>query len=83
MSHDPTYVAAHVHEAIATDARTGAQDVQAAVVAGRIVLHGTCATAERRDAITAVAREAADGLDVVNEVEVLNPRGPDGHEELA
>ena len=83
MSSEPTYVAAHVHEAVATDARTGAQDVQATVVAGRVVLSGTCATQERKDAITAVAREAADGMDVVNEVEVLAPTGPATSEELS
>ena len=83
MSTEPTYVAGHVHEAIATDPRTGAQDVQAAVVAGRVVLSGTCATEERRAAITEVAREAAGGLDVVNEVEVLNASAPGSVEELA
>ncbi len=83
MSDEPTYVAGHVHEAIATDPRTGAQDVQAAVVAGRVVLSGTCATEERRAAITEVAREAAGGLDVVNEVEVLNASAPGSVEELA
>ena len=82
MSADPAYVAAHVHDAVATDPRTGAQDVQAAVVAGRVVLSGTCATEERREAIGEVAREAAGGLDVVNEVEVLNAVPPSGREEL-
>ena len=83
MSTEPVYVAGHVHDAIATDPRTGAQDVQAAVVAGRVVLSGTCATEERRTLITEVAREAAGGLDVVNEVEVLNASAPGAVEELA
>ena len=83
MSQEPTYVAGHVHDAIATDPRTGAQDVQAAVVAGRVVLSGTCATEERRAAITEVAREAAGGLDVVNEVEVLTASTPGTSEDLA
>lgn len=83
MSTEPTYVAGHVHEAIATDPRTGAQDVQAAVVAGRVVLSGTCATEERRAAITEVAREAAGDLEVVNEVEVLTASTPGASEELA
>jgi len=82
MSDDPTYVAARVHEAVATDERTGAQDVQAVVVAGRVVLSGTCATEERRLAITEVAREAAGGLEVVNEVEVLAAAVPGTQEEL-
>jgi osmotically-inducible protein OsmY len=83
MSDDPAYVAAHVHEAVATDGRTGAQDVQATVVAGRVVLSGTCATAERKAVITEVAREAASGLEVVNEVEVLHAGQPPDREELA
>jgi osmotically-inducible protein OsmY len=83
MSDDPAYVAAHVHEAVTTDGRTGAQDVQATVVAGRVVLSGTCATAERKAAITEVARGAASGLEVVNEVEVLNAGQPADREELA
>lgn len=82
MSSDPVYVAGHVHEAIATDPRTGAQDVQAAVVAGRVVLSGTCATEERRALIGEVARESAEGLEVVNEVEVLNAVPPTSREEL-
>lgn len=83
MSDDAAYVAAHVHEAVATDGRTGAQDVQATVVAGRVLLSGTCATPERRDAITEVAREAAAGLEVVNEIEVLNAGKPTDREELS
>lgn len=83
MSTEPTYVAAHVHEAVATDTRTGAQDVQAAIVAGRVVLTGTCATQERKEAITVVAREAADGMEIVNEVEVLAPAAPSTREELS
>lgn len=83
MSTEPVYVAGHVHEALATDPRTGAQDVQAAVVAGRVVLSGTCATAERHAAITEVAREAAGGLDIVNEVEVLDTAASGASEELA
>lgn len=83
MSTDPVYVAGHVHEAIATDPRTGAQDVQAAVIAGRVVLSGTCATEERRAAIGEVAREAAAGLEVVNEVEVLSHGAPSTREDLS
>jgi osmotically-inducible protein OsmY len=83
MSSDPVYVAGRVHEAIATDARTGAQDVQATVIAGRVVLSGTCATDARRDLITEVAREAAGDLDVVNEVEVLTATTPHAREELS
>jgi osmotically-inducible protein OsmY len=82
LSNEPSYVAGHVHDALATDPRTGAQDVQATVVAGRVVLSGTCATDDRKAAITEVAREAARGLDVVNEVEVLDVAPPTTHEEL-
>jgi osmotically-inducible protein OsmY len=73
------YVVGHVRDALATDERTGVLDVHAAVVAGPLVLTGNVTTPERREMIGVVAAEAADGLEVVNELTVLSSAAP-GHE---
>lgn len=74
------YVVGHVRDALAHE---GESDVQAAVVAGRLVLTGNVATPARRDAMGVVAAQAADGLEVVNELTVLTTPDPGPAEELA
>lgn len=74
------YVVGHVRDALARDGET---DVHAAVVAGRLVLTGTVTTPARRDHVAVLAKEAAGGLEVVNELTVLTSPGPDAAEELA
>ena len=72
------YVVGHVRDALAS---TGVLDVHAAVVAGRLVLTGTVASAERSATVAEVAGEAA-GLPVLNELTVLDGRAPGAREDL-
>lgn len=73
------YVVGHVRDALAHE---GECDIQAAVVAGRLVLTGTVTTPVRRDAMGALASQAADGLEVVNELTVLTCPDPGPPEDL-
>lgn len=74
------YVVGHVRDALAQEGET---DVQAAVVAGRLVLTGTVTTPSRRDAATEVAAAAGGDLPIVNELTVLTCPPPDAAEQLA
>lgn len=74
------YVVGHVRDALAHDGET---DVQAAVVNGRLVLTGNVMTPARRDLVTRMASAAADGMEVVNELTVLDQPHPSATEELA
>ena len=70
---DDVYLAKAIEEAIAGDERTAELGISVEVRAGRAFLHGTVATAQRKDAVTAVASEHAPGHDVVNELMVSDP----------
>ena len=76
------YLAARVHEALATDERTNELGIEVTVAGGKVHLSGTTTTPERKQAITEVAREALDGRDVVNEVAVPELFEPVTAEEL-
>jgi osmotically-inducible protein OsmY len=69
----PEYVAEHVRRAITTDPRSAEQGVDVRVVGDDVFLSGTVTSDERRDAITDVATEAADGRTVHNDVCVAHP----------
>lgn len=73
------YVVGHVRDALAHDGET---DVQAAVVAGRLVLTGNVVTQSRRVHVTELASAAANGMEVVNELSVLDETVPSTPEEL-
>jgi osmotically-inducible protein OsmY len=66
----PEYLAEHVRRAITTDGRTMEQGVDVRVVGDQVFVSGEVTSTERRDAITAVATEAAEGREVHNEVAV-------------
>lgn len=73
------YVVGHVREALAHE---GESDIQASVVAGRLVLTGNVATPDRREAMGALAAQTAGGLEVVNELTVLTSPPPGPPEDL-
>ena len=77
---DDTYVIGHLEEALAHEGET---DVHVAVVGPLLVLTGTVATAARRDVVLGLAHTMADGLEVRNQVDVVEYREPDGEEQLA
>ena len=83
VSEPDEYLVARIQDAIACDERAGEQGIDVRVAGGRVFLHGTVASQERRDAIGAVAADHAQGLVVCNETTVLPPVDTDGMEALA
>ena len=57
--------------------QSGHQRIDITVVGGRIFLEGEVATENRRRAIAEVAREAAPGYEIVNEVDVTTLGSPE------
>jgi len=76
------YVTGRVQEALA---HVGETDVQVTIDGARLVVTGNVAVDERRHAVLEVVREHADGLDVVDRVQVLAPAEPlaDGQEAIS
>jgi hypothetical protein len=68
------YVAGRLQEALA---HAGETDVHVAVSGARLVLTGNVATAGRRDEVLALARDAAEGHEVVDSITVLRTPEPD------
>jgi osmotically-inducible protein OsmY len=71
MNHEYQYLVGKLQEALATDARVGAQDIKINIAHGRVHLTGQVPTEERRDAVQRITEEVAPGLDVRNEITVL------------
>ena len=72
----PAYVIAHVREALATDARVAELGLELTIAAGTLVLTGRVGSAAQRDAAGEVARAHADGLDVRNDLDVVEADAP-------
>lgn len=70
--HGPlTYRAAHLEETLAIDPRVGEQALHVHVHGDVLVIEGTAATQERRDAVDVVCAEAFPDVVVRNRVTVL------------
>ena len=67
------YLANAIEESIAIDERTAELGIQVRVRAGRVVLRGTVASPERKDAAAAVAAEHAPNHTIVNHITVVDP----------
>ena len=65
---DDPYLVERVRTALAEDPRVAELGISVAVEGSRLVLSGEVATADRRAAVEAVAREQAPGLAVDNRV---------------
>ncbi len=76
------YVVARVAEALAADERTSELGVEVTVAGGSVHLTGAVPTAQRRDAVAAVAAEVVPDRDVVNDVTVPELPEPAAVEEL-
>ena len=74
------YLVERVRTALAEDPRVGELGIAVTVEDGRVVLAGEVATAERRTAVEAVAREVAPGHEVDNRVSAV-PLGEPGEAE--
>lgn len=71
MNQEYQYLVGKLQEALAVDSRVGALDLHISVAHGRLHLTGQVPTEERREAVERIARELAPGLDVRNELTVL------------
>jgi osmotically-inducible protein OsmY len=67
----PHRLAARIKDRLAADARTVELGIDVDIHDGVIILRGQVATARRRALIEAVAREAASGLRIANDVIVV------------
>ncbi|MEV7010556.1 BON domain-containing protein [Streptosporangium sp. NPDC051022] len=78
----PQYVAARVQRALAEDERTNELGIKVDVKGEQLFLRGQVTGTERRLLIADVAREAAPGLTVRNEISVIDVREPGEEEQL-
>ncbi|HLU71694.1 MAG TPA: BON domain-containing protein [Nonomuraea sp.] len=72
----PQYVAARVQAALAEDGRTHELGIRVDVRGDQLFLRGQVSGAEQRERLGQVAREAAPGLHVHNEVNVVEVNRP-------
>jgi osmotically-inducible protein OsmY len=77
------YVAARIERALASDPRTHELGIRAEVRDEVVILRGEVAGEQRRRLITEVARDAAPGLEVRNEVSVPVLQPPREEEPLS
>lgn len=80
--HPGEYLVAHLQEMLAADPRTDELGIEVTVSGSMIVLDGTVATAERRQAAEDIAREAFGQHQVRNELVVADLTEPVGTERL-
>jgi osmotically-inducible protein OsmY len=64
------YRLGRIHEALAHDPRVGELELRVQIRAGKVLVAGTVATAERQRAVTEVVREVVPGLEVHNQTVV-------------
>lgn len=81
MTDLPGYLSAHIQERLATEAYELGIRVD---VRGDVVhLHGEVVSEERRREVEEVARAAAEGHEICNEVHVVAVGEPDGEERIS
>lgn len=78
----PHYVAARVQRALAEDDRTTELGIRVDVRGEHVYLRGQVSSDQRRRAIEVVAREAAPGLRVHNEIALVEVSEPGEEERL-
>jgi osmotically-inducible protein OsmY len=79
----PEYLSGHIHQSLIEDARVGEQGISVTVTPGNVFLTGVVTTAERREAITVVARELAPEHRIHNQVSVAAFQEPTEAEALS
>jgi hypothetical protein len=81
MKESPTYLIAHLHQALLEDSRLCEQAVEITMADGRLVVRGEVATPERHDALRNLLAQRAPGIEVVDDVCVSStstgPREPE------
>jgi hypothetical protein len=76
------YLIEHVARTLAEDPRVGELELQVRVVGGKVFISGVVATAERQEAVTAVARELLPGYEISNLTTVTSLDEPEEVERL-
>jgi osmotically-inducible protein OsmY len=76
------YLIERVREALAGDPRVGELYVQVSIVAGKVFLSGTVATAERKSAMSDLVRELLPDHEVHNQATVSSLTEPPDTEEI-
>lgn len=80
MSDD--YLVEHLHDALATDQRTGELEVTVELLGDRVVLGGVVGNDARRAAVLAVVAERCGEVEVLDQMEVVVTTGPPTAEQL-
>ncbi|MGS2640961.1 BON domain-containing protein [Streptosporangium sp. LJ11] len=78
----PQYVAARVQRALAEDERTTELGIRVDIRGDQLYLRGQVASTDRSKLIAEVAGEAAPGLAIHNEMDIVDVRDPVGEERL-
>ncbi|MFD7658115.1 BON domain-containing protein [Actinosynnema sp. NPDC059797] len=76
------YLSARLRRALAEDPRTTEQGVRVTVRGDNVLLSGSVASDERRDALKAVIHDVAPELTVLDDVKVVPVGAPAGREEI-
>jgi osmotically-inducible protein OsmY len=76
------YVAARLRRMLAEDPRTAEQGVRVTVRGQQVMVSGDVASAERRDQLELVLREAVPDMVVHNDVRIVRAGEPTDREEL-
>jgi hypothetical protein len=74
---------AHLRELLAEDPRTHELDVQIERGGNRVLLRGEVPSAERRDAVAEIVREACPGLTIENQIRVVAFDEPSEEEKVS
>jgi osmotically-inducible protein OsmY len=83
LDHRPgEYLIAHVQEALASHDGVSELGIGVSLAGGRMFLTGTVASEEQRARAATVAAEVAEGLDVCNDLEVVQLTGEPTTERL-
>ena len=77
------YVVERVRNLLAQDPRVGELDIHVKVLDDRLFVRGTVPTAERRDVISDVLRDALPEYEIDNELSVVEPVERTGEEQLS
>jgi hypothetical protein len=76
------YLIEHVARTLAEDPRVNELELQVRVVGGKVFINGIVATPQRREAVTAVARELLPGYEIRNLTTVTSLDEPEEVERL-
>ena len=77
------YLVQRIREALAQDSRVSELEIEVKIRGGKVFLKGIVSTEERREAMTAIARELLPDHEIHNETEVITLSEEPGVERLS